>query len=129
MSREFSRTERVAEQLQRELALILQQEIKDPRVGMPTVLAVEVTRDLQHAKVFVSFLGKDAESEIDLALKALTKAEGFIRSTLGSRMRLRTVPQLHFKHDTSITRGQQMSSLIAKARAKDSDNPSDENPQ
>ncbi len=121
MSREFKRTDRVAEQLQRELALILQQEIKDPRVGMPTVLAVEITRDLQHAKVFVSFLGKDEPEQVEEALKVLSKAEGFIRSTLAGRVRMRVMPQLHFQHDTSIVRGQEMTSLISKARAKDSD--------
>lgn len=121
MSREFSRTDRVAEQLQRELALILQREIKDPRVGMPTVLAVEITRDLQHAKVFVSFLGKDSEQEITEALSVLAKAEGFIRSTLATKIRMRVMPQLHFKHDTSIKRGQVMSSLIDQARSKDSE--------
>ncbi len=125
MSREFSRTERVAEQLQRELALILQREIKDPRVGMPTVLAVEVTRDLQHAKVFVSFLGKDEPEEVAQALKVLDKAEGFIRTTLAGRVRMRVMPQLHFVHDTSVLRGQAMSSLIEKARSKDSDSPSE----
>ncbi|MEE4246373.1 MAG: 30S ribosome-binding factor RbfA [Kangiellaceae bacterium] len=118
MAREFKRTDRVAEQMQRELALILQQEIKDPRVGMATVLAVEMTRDLQHAKVFVSFLGID-EHNIPKALKVLDKAEGFIRSTLASRVRMRVMPQLHFVHDTSISRGQAMSSLIEKARSKD----------
>ena len=130
MNREFSRTDRVAEQLQRELALILQREIKDPRVGMPTVLAVEITRDLQHATVFVSFLGKDEPEEITEALRVLEKAEGFIRTTLASKVRMRVMPQLHFKHDTSIVRGQVMSSLIDKARSKDTDvnnNGTDEN--
>jgi ribosome-binding factor A len=126
MSREFSRTDRVAEQLQRELALILQREIKDPRVGMPTVSAVEITKDLQHAKVFVSFLGKDSEQEVASALQVLERAEGFIRSTLASRVRLRIMPELHFKHDRSILRGQEMSSLIAKARQKDSDSSSED---
>lgn len=120
MSREFSRTDRVAEQLQRELALILQREIKDPRVGMPTVSAVEITKDLQHAKVFISFLGKDTEEEISAALQVLERAEGFIRSTLATRVRMRIMPQLHFKHDRSIQRGQEMSTLIAKALHKDS---------
>ncbi len=119
MAREFKRTDRVAEQLQRELAIILQREIKDPRVGMPTVLAVDITRDLQHAKVYVSFLGKDEPEEVATALEILTKAEGFIRTTLATRIRMRVMPQLHFKHDTSILRGQEMSSLIEKARAKD----------
>ncbi|NVJ59664.1 MAG: 30S ribosome-binding factor RbfA [Gammaproteobacteria bacterium] len=121
MSREFKRTDRVAEQLQRELAMILQREIKDPRVGMPTVLAVEVTRDLQHAKVFVSFLGKDEAEEVELALSILEKAEGFIRTELAKRVRMRVMPLLHFKHDTSVQRGQAMSSLIDKARSKDNE--------
>ncbi len=125
MSREFSRTDRVAEQLQRELALILQREIKDPRVGMPTVSAVEITKDLQHAKVFVSFLGKDTDEEIAAALQVLERAEGFIRSTLAPRVRMRVMPQLHFKHDRSIQRGQEMSSLIAKALQKDSSSKDD----
>ena len=122
MAREFKRTDRVAEQLQRELAIILQQQLKDPRVGMPTVSAVDMSRDLQHAKVHVSFLGIDDDDEsIKVALDILSKAAGFIRSTLASRVRLRVMPQLHFHYDTSISRGQHMSSLIASARAKDSD--------
>ncbi|MCO7225040.1 30S ribosome-binding factor RbfA [Pleionea sp. CnH1-48] len=121
MAREFKRTDRVSEQLQRELAIILQREMKDPRVGMPTVSAVDITKDLQHAKVYVSFLGIDKEDDVKTALEILTQAEGFIRSTLAQKVRMRVMPHLHFQYDASIIRGQEMTSLINEARSKDTD--------
>ena len=78
MAKEFSRARRVAQQLQREVAVILQREVKDPRVGMVTVSDVEVSGDLQHAKVFVTFLNNDAES-IETGLKGLTEASLLIK--------------------------------------------------
>jgi len=120
MAQEYSRTQRVADQIQRELAALIQREVKDPRVGMATVSAVEVSRDLSHAKVFVTILngGEDAH-EITESVKALNNASGFLRSQLGQRMKLRIVPTLRFHFDDSLSRGNYLSNLIDQARASD----------
>lgn len=122
MSKEFSRTRRVAEQMQRELAQLIQMEVKDPRVGMVTVSAVEVSRDLSHAKVFVTRIDQ-GDGGIDESLAALRRASGFLRRELGRRMRVRTVPELHFVHDVSIERGNRLSDLIDRAVAEDRKKP------
>lgn len=117
MPRDFPRTRRIGEQMQRELAVLIRDGVKDPRVGMVTVSAVEVTRDLAHAKVFITVLG-DATARRD-SLTALNKAAGFLRHELGQRMLTRTVPQLRFVYDESIERGSQLSALIDAAVASD----------
>ena len=115
MAKEFSRTQRVADQLQRELAQLIQLEIKDPRLGMVTVSAVDVSRDLAFANVFVSFLGVDEQEQIDESLEVLKKASGFLRSQLARSMKLRFTPQLRFQFDNSLRRGAHLSSLIDEA--------------
>ncbi|MBI5461935.1 MAG: 30S ribosome-binding factor RbfA [Gammaproteobacteria bacterium] len=117
MPRDFPRTRRIGEQMQRELAALIRTEVKDPRVGMVTVSAVEVTRDLAHAKVFVTVLG-DETARHD-SLTALNKAAGFLRHELGQRMLTRTVPQLRFVYDESIEHGSRLSALIDAAVASD----------
>ncbi len=120
MAQEYSRTQRVADQIQRELAALIQREVKDPRVGMATVSAVEVSRDLSHAKVFVTILnGAEDTQEITESVKALNNASGFLRSQLGQRMKLRIVPTLRFHFDDSLSRGNYLSNLIDQARASD----------
>ena len=120
MAQEYSRTQRVADQIQRELAALIQREVKDPRVGMATVSAVEVSRDLSHAKVFVTVLnGGEDQQEITESVKALNNASGFLRSQLGRRMKLRIVPTLRFHFDDSLSRGNYLSNLIDQARASD----------
>lgn len=114
-----ARAQRVADQIQRDLAVLLQREVKDPRLGIVTVSAVEVTSDLQNAKVFVTFLGKDDEQEIKQALEVLSGAAGFLRSQLAKSIRMRSVPSLRFLFDKSIVEGQRMSSLIEKAISED----------
>ena len=121
MAREFGRPQRVAEQIQREIAILMQRDLKDPRVGMPTVSAVEVSRDLAYATIFVTFLDKDKPEEIESALKALQHASGFLRTQLGRIIRMRLTPQLTFKYDESLLRGRELSSLIDEARARDND--------
>ncbi|MDR0217608.1 MAG: 30S ribosome-binding factor RbfA [Enterobacteriaceae bacterium] len=116
MAREFSRTQRVAQEMQKEIAIILQREIKDPRIGMATVSGVEVSRDLAYAKVFVTFLnvlveGHDSEM-VNEGIKALNEASGFIRSLLGKAMRLRIIPELTFSYDSSLIEGMRMSNLV-----------------
>lgn len=115
MAKEFSRTQRVADQLQRELAQLIQLEIKDPRLGMVTVSAVEVSRDLAVANIYVSFLGMDDQEQIDESLSVLKKASGFLRSQVARSMKLRFTPQLRFHFDNSLRRGAFLSSLIEEA--------------
>ena len=115
MPREFPRTRRVGEQMQRELAAILHEELKDPRLGMISVSGVEVSRDLAHARVFISVLG--GEEDVSETIKVLNKAAGFLRHQLGQRMRLRAVPQLRFLYDESLAEGARMDALIAAALA------------
>ena len=113
MAREFSRTRRVGQQIQREIALILQREVKDPRIGMVTVSDVEVSRDLNYAKVYVTFLQLENDAErIKEGLKALTESAGYIRSLLGSAMRLRVVPELRFFYDQTLVEGMRLSNLV-----------------
>ena len=116
MAKEFSRSDRVAEQIQREIADLLQFEVKDPRVGMVTVTEVEVSGDMAHAKIYYSAKAGSAELQ-----KGLEKSAGFLRSQLGKRMLLRTVPQLHFIYDASIDRGMRLSQLIDEALAPQHD--------
>ena len=125
MPQDFSRTERVRHQLQREIAMILQREVKDPRVSMVTVSDVEVSRDLAYAKVFVTFFN-DASDQVKQAVKILNEAAGFIRSLLGKRIKARVVPELKFHHDTSLNEGIRMSKLVAEARKRDRNEPSED---
>jgi len=117
MARDFSRKERVADQIQRELAQLIQRDMQDPRLHLLSVSAVEVSRDLAYATVFVSSLS-DTTSH-DEILKALRKAAGFLRHELGKAMRLRIVPELKFKYDESLERGMSMSKLIHDAIESD----------
>lgn len=119
MAKDFSRTDRVGQQYQREIAMILQREIKDPRVSMVTVSDIEVSRDLAYAKVFVTFFNDDDEY-IKTALKVLNDAAGFIRSLLGKRVRARIMPELRFVHDPSLNEGIRMSRLVDEAIRRDS---------
>lgn len=114
---ENSRTLRVADQIQRELADLLQHETKDPRVRNITITAVEVTRDYSQAKIFYSTLGN--QEEIFLTQNGLENAKGFLRSQLSHRMQLRITPQLNFVYDESVERGTRLSKLIDDAVAQD----------
>ena len=115
MPKEYSRTQRVADQIQRELAQLIQLEMKDPRLGMVTVSAVEVSRDMAFADVYVSFLGVDDQERIDESMKVLSRAAGFLRSQLARTIKMRFTPQLRFRYDNSLRRGAYMSELIEKA--------------
>ncbi|WP_421284956.1 30S ribosome-binding factor RbfA [Aeromonas veronii] len=120
MAREFSRTRRVGQQIQREIALILQREVKDPRIGMVTVSDVEVSRDLNYAKIYVTFLQLENDAErIKEGLQGLTEAAGYIRSLLGSVMRLRVVPELRFYYDQTLVEGMRLSNLVTNTVRED----------
>ena len=108
---------RVADQIQRDLAEIVAYELKDPRVGtMITITEVQITPDYAHAKVFFTML-KDSKEAIKNTTEGLMAAAGFIRGLLGKRLHIHTLPQLHFVHDSSTSRGMEMSLLIDKANA------------
>jgi len=117
MPRDFPRSRRIAEQVQRELSDIIRLELKDPRVGMITIVDVEVSTDQSHARVYFTSLGDQAG--IDAATAGLQHAAGFLRSQLAHRMKLRIVPQLQFKYDESVERGMRISQLIDAAVAQD----------
>lgn len=116
MPRQFNRSDRVAGSLRRELAKLIQMELRDPEVGFISLSDVEVSRDLAHAKVFVTVFESEKAGS---SLKALKRAAGFLRSRLGQEMRIRSVPELHFHHDASVETGQRMDSLIEAAVAAD----------
>jgi ribosome-binding factor A len=126
MAKEYSRTDRVADYLKRELASLLQFEIRDPRVGMVSITDITVSRDLGHARVFCTVLGKEDEEQAKESLGALNKAAGFMRTQLSKDSNMRTVPQLRFYFDTSVGRGAYMEDLIVRAVAADSDNQTDQ---
>ncbi|MBI6528546.1 30S ribosome-binding factor RbfA [Proteus vulgaris] len=124
MARDFSRSQRVSQEMQKEIAIILQREVKDPRIGMATVSGVEISRDLAYAKVFVTFLNlsggeKSEEEMVADGLTALNEAAGFIRSLLGKAMRLRIVPELTFAYDNSLVEGMRMSNLVSNVVKND----------
>lgn len=117
MPRDFSRTRRIAEQIQRELAEVIRHELKDPGVGgFVTITEVEVSPDHSHAKVFFTRLGD--ESLIPETSAGLKRASGFLRTHLARRLKLRTVPHLEFKYDASVERGVRLSRLIDEAVGK-----------
>ena len=122
MQRDFSRTDRVAQQVQQEIAMILQRDFKDPRVGWVTVSSVEVTKDLAYVTVFVTLLGQeDQQDKIEETIAILNNAQGFFRSEIGKRMRLRIVPEIKFSYDDSLVTGIQMSRKVDEAINKDKD--------
>jgi ribosome-binding factor A len=117
VKRHSQRAQRVGDQIQRELAGLLRDEVKDPRVGRVTVTGVEVSPDLSHAKVFVTHLA--GREHADEAVQALQHTAGFLRSALSHRLNLYSVPQLHFAYDDSIESGMKLSQLIDDAIAED----------
>ena len=118
MSKEFSRTQRVSQQLQKELAIMLQREVRDSRVGMVTISDVEVSRDLAYAKVFVTFLCV-GEQTPESSLAALKEHEPQLRMMLGKRIRLRLTPEIRFTYDNTLVEGMRMSNLVSEVVSED----------
>lgn len=110
------RSIRVAEQLHHELAQLIAREVKDPRIGMVTLTAVEVTPDYAHATVRFTVMPSDSET-VARTLEGLRRSAGFMRSQLGRRVRIHTNPALRFEHDTSVERGVGLARLIDEANA------------
>ena len=119
MAKVSNRLDKICDLLQRELAVLIQSEIRDPRVGMVSITAVKVSRDLAYADVYVTILGKSGETETELGVAALNRASGFLRSMLAKNINLRTTPKLKFIYDDSIARGQYLSGLIDEAITRD----------
>ena len=109
------RPQKVADLIQRELSDLLHREVRDPRVGMVTITAVDVSPDLSHAKVFFTILEKEKQNE---TTNALQRAAGFLRSQLAHRIKLYATPELRFVYDESIERGDHLSQLIDSVRRK-----------
>ena len=117
MPRDYPRARRIADQIQRELSGIIRSELRDPRAGMITLTDVQVSPDHACATVFFTVLGESGKAEETAA--ALGHATGFLRTQLARRVKLRTVPQLQFRYDTSVERGMRLSHLIDDAVASD----------
>jgi ribosome-binding factor A len=117
MPREFSRKLRVEEVIQREIAILIQQEIKDPRVGLVTVSGVDISPDLKHAKIFVTSLNDAADP--DDSIKALNHAARFLRHELAKRVYLKTIPDIRFIYDRSVKEGTRLAEMIDAAVASE----------
>lgn len=119
--REFSRTDRVAEQIQRELAEILTREVSDPRLQAVTVSGVRVSRDFAHAKVFVTLR---SGADVPGTLQALKKAAGYFSRHLARRMHIRSMPRLSFSHDETLDKAMRIDELLSadsRRRTNDSE--------
>ncbi len=115
----FARTDRIGQQIQREIAELVRLEINDPRVRLVTITGVEVAGDYSHAKIFFTRLdGKHEEAQ-----QGLESASGFLRKKLAHSIKLRIMPQLHFVYDSSVERGSHLSQLIEQAVASDKQHP------
>jgi ribosome-binding factor A len=121
MGKEYKRTDRVADHLQRELASLLQFEVRDPRIGMVSITGVDVSKDLGYARVYCTVLGKEDASQAEESMSALNKAVGFMRSQLSRDSTMRMVPQLRFYFDNSVGHGAYLEDLIERAVASDDD--------
>lgn len=126
MPKEYSRTMRVAEQLQRELSELIRDAIKDPRLGPVTVTEVTVSRDLAHAKVFVSFLGRQEGRKERLDI--LNHASGFLHRELGRRLKMRAIPMPRFVYDEMLDKSAHLDQLIHRAVSEDQRHQSEAQP-
>jgi ribosome-binding factor A len=113
MPREYERSSRIAEQLQRELSELIRRQVKDPRVHLVTITDVDVSPDLSNANVLISVLGAQAPQPEVVA--ALNHAAGFLRHMLGRSLKLRSIPALHFHYDDTLDRAAHLDALIKRA--------------
>lgn len=119
MAKDFQRSDRVADAIQRILATAIPREMADPRVGMVNINKVVVTRDMSIAKVYVTFVGEEDANSIEASVDALNNAAGFLRGFVSKEITMRSVPRLAFYFDQAVVRGQHLSSLIDQAIAQD----------
>lgn len=109
----FKRTDRVNEQLRQEISLVARDQVRDPRVGLVTITAVETSPEMDHARVFITALGTDEEREE--ALIGLRSASPFIRGQLGKRLHMRRIPELHFQIDRVVEEASRIEALLREA--------------
>jgi ribosome-binding factor A len=115
MPKTSNRLNRIGDEICQELANLIRSELRDPRLGMVSVVGSRVSRDLSHADIYVTVLG----AEVKDSVAALNHASGFLRSLLAKNINLRTTPRLRFIYDESIERGRMLSALIDEAVAQD----------
>ncbi|WP_222862832.1 30S ribosome-binding factor RbfA [Geothermobacter ehrlichii] len=120
---EYHRSQRVAEVLHQEISRMVQFELKDPRLGFVTITGIDVTTDVQFARVYFTVVG-DEDARRDSAA-ALERAVGFIRRQLGKRLHMRTVPELSFRYDHSLERGNRIEELLRSLREEGADGSED----
>jgi ribosome-binding factor A len=116
--KEYSRSERVADQIQREVAEIIAQDLNDPRIGRVTVSGSSLSRDLSNATLYITM---PADGDVKRALEGLNRATGFVRRRLGQRVRMRYVPRLRFAHDATLERATRVGELLDEARRPEDD--------
>jgi ribosome-binding factor A len=119
MPRESSRGRKIADLIQRELAVLIQREVKDPRIGMVTINEATVSRDLAYSDVYFTVLPAENTSDVE---EVLNQASGFLRSKLSKILSTRTTPRLRFHYDHTIENGARMNQAIDKALAEDESN-------
>jgi ribosome-binding factor A len=119
MPKEFSRQIRVADQIQRSLAQLIQSEINDPRLGLVNINDVDVSRDYANARVYVTFVGDESQADVEQSISILNKASGFLRSLLAKQLNSRSTPRLRFVYDKTSVEGQRLTHLINQAVSKD----------
>lgn len=122
------RMQRLADQIQREIAGLIRSELKDPRLGMVTVSAVKVSKDMGYADVYVTVLGRELDVDYAPSLAVLNNASGFLRGALGKSLQVRMIPRLRFHYDEAVMRGNRMAALINEAIAADEQHPHDDTP-
>lgn len=113
------RTQRMGDQIQRDLSGLIRQRLRDPRLGMVTISAVKVSSDMGYADIYVTILGKTLDEAPDEGIAILNAASGILRGELGRGLRTRIVPHLRFHHDLVTTRGNRMAALINQAVQED----------
>ena len=117
------RASRLGETLKEEISQMIRADLKDPRIGFVTVTSVEVADDLGHAKVFISVLGDEQTSKD--SMEALKRASGYVRSEIGKRIRLRHVPEIVFKYDSSIQHGAHIAELLREVHTEEAEDEED----
>lgn len=120
MAKEYSRMDRVSGLIQRELSILIQREISDPALGLVTISTVDVSKDLRHAKVYITCLGSEEQQKQSIII--LSKAAKFLRHQLAQCITIRTIPELKFYYDHSIERGQRIDNLLNTMNDSDVDN-------
>lgn len=115
----YRRTDRINEQLKQEIAVLVRDEVRDPRVGLATVTAVETSPELDHARVYFTALGDEEEREA--ILEGLRSAAPFIRGQLGKRLHMRRIPELHFQVDRVLEEAERIERLLREVRPEDAE--------